>query len=185
MRHLTCSAWILASLGLVAPAMAGEAEGPPAEKVEEPATPAEPLAENTCPACPVFPACPTCPPPITVPIESKSHPYYVTDWTRLAELSKEDDRVFSLVDTHAKRLDSAYLIGGIGTTLGGGVAILSVLSRLTSDHWTNATTWGTVGGLSATAFSILMAWTIAPNRDDFYTALNTWNLRHPDRLLAP
>ena len=153
-----------------------------AEEVSSPTLPTNPETPK-CAACSVCPACPAPPTPIEKKVNP--HPFYVTDWQRLAELTKDDNRVFPLADAYAKKLDNAYIIGGIGITLGGGVAFLSALSRLTNDHWTTKTQWGMACGLSATAFSALIAWTIAPNRDDLYTVINTWNMRNPIHPLAP
>jgi hypothetical protein len=184
MRQFPGFAGLLVGLHLACPAWAGEAPLPPGVG-EKPTPPVEAPAEAAppVPACPVIPACPACPSPM--PLATKPQPLYVTDWGRLAALTQEDRRVFSLADAHAQRLDHAYLAGGIGVTLGAGAGLLGLFGRLTDDHWTTASTWGTLGGVSTAVLSALIAWTIAPKRDDFYTVVNAWNLRHPDRPLAP
>jgi hypothetical protein len=174
---MRCLAVFCLVYGITLPAWA---EGVPAP------TPPNESEIVKCAACVPCPTCPTCP-PATAPGEKKvnPHPFYVTDWQRLAELTKDDNRVFPLADAYAKKLDNAYIVGGIGITLGAGVAFLSTLSRLTNDHWTTPTQWGLAGGLSAAVLATLMGWTMAPSRDDLYTVINTWNLRNPAHLLAP
>ena len=39
--------------------------------------------------------------------------------------------------------------------------------------------------LGLTAVSLLITWAMDPDRDDFYTLINHWNLRHPRQILAP
>jgi len=170
MRHLAVCFLVC---GIALPVFA-EGEGVPTQPNDPGA------AYKPCPTCPTCPA-----PPATVEKQVLPHPFYVTDWQRLAELTREDNRVFPLADAYAKKLDNAYIVSGIGITLGGGVALLNTLSRLMNDHWTTNTKWGLAGGLSATVLSALMGWTMAPSHDDFYTVVNTWNMRNPTHLLAP
>lgn len=112
-------------------------------------------------------------------------PAYVVDWDRLASLTELDFRVGPKAEFWARRNQVARWIAASGIILGGGAAALGTIDRLTHDSWTDSSKWSIAGGLTLTAFSVFAAWAFAPDRDDLITTINEWNLRHPDRPLAP
>jgi hypothetical protein len=112
-------------------------------------------------------------------------PVYVADWARLAELTRSDSLIFTQVDAHASRRETARHVATVGAALGVAVALLGAFRGLFDDGWTHANKGTVVVGSGLTAVSLLTAWTINPDRDDFLTLINHWNLRHPDLVIAP
>jgi len=114
---------------------------------------------------------------------SKS-PLYVEDWGRLTDLTQSDPLVSARAEFWRDRQNtSRWLLAGV--ILGGGAATLATFNRLSTESWTDTNKWMLAGGLSAAALSMLTYWAFAPDRDDLLTVINHWNLRHPDRTLAP
>jgi hypothetical protein len=56
---------------------------------------------------------------------------------------------------------------------------------LTNDSLSTANKWEFGGGAVVLVTSVLAWWLMSPDRDDFLTVINHWNLRHHDRPLAP
>jgi hypothetical protein len=112
-------------------------------------------------------------------------PVYVSDWDRLASLTEPDFVVGAKAAFWAKRGQAARWIAAAGIVFGGGAATLGTFDRLTHTSWTDSSKWSVAGGLTAVAFSLFVAWAFGPDRDDMMTVINQWNLRHPDRPLAP
>jgi hypothetical protein len=111
-------------------------------------------------------------------------PLYVEDWGRLADLTREDPRVFQQADFwRIRRENTRWLVAGI--VAGSGVATLATAHRLQTGEWSDRNKWMLVGGLTTALVSTLAYWAFSPDRDDLLTVLNHWNLRHPDRPLAP
>jgi hypothetical protein len=128
-----------------------------------------------------------CVPIAATPVEARPvrPPIYVENWDRLAELTRSDRVVSGQVDSWvARRSYVGWELGAV-SLMGEGVAAFGVFDRLATDHWTNATKWSVAGGLSVAIVSLAVAWAISPDRDDFLTVINQWNLRHPDQPLAP
>ena len=126
-------------------------------------------------------------PAATTPVEAKAVrlPTYVENWDSLAELTRSDRVVFPQVDFWISRRSYAFWELGSVSLLGGGVAAFGLFDRLANDHWTNMTKWSVAGGLSVAIVSLVVAWAISPDRNDFLNVINQWNLRHPDQPLAP
>lgn len=122
-------------------------------------------------------ACPSC--PASLP------PVYVADWARLAALTQSDSQIFGEVDSFAGRHDVVRNITVAGVVLGGIAAVIGGFHAVSADEWTKFDKWSVAGGLSLTAVSAFLAWAMEPDRDDFYTLINQWNLRHPQQVLAP
>lgn len=112
-------------------------------------------------------------------------PVYIEDWGRLAELTQADPQIFEKAEFWAKQHDNARVVLASGIILGGGAIALGTVDRLTSDQWTETTKWSVAGGVGAIVLSLFTAWAFSPDRDDLLTVINHWNLRHPDRPLAP
>jgi len=112
-------------------------------------------------------------------------PVYIKEWWRLAAITQSDPLVFPQADFWATRENHVRGILYCGLLLGGGLAAAATYARLATDHWTDMTKWSVVGGASVAALSLITAWVFSPDRDDLLTVINQWNLRHPDRPLAP
>lgn len=122
-------------------------------------------------------ACPSCPQALP--------PVYVADWARLAALTQSDSQIFGEVDGFAGRHDVVRNITVAGVVLGGIATMVGGFHAVSADEWTKFDKWSVAGGLSLTAVSLFLAWAMEPDRDDFYTLINQWNLRHPQQVLAP
>ena len=72
-----------------------------------------------------------------------------------------------------------------GLLIGGGLILAGTLDRLSNDCWTDGSKWTVFSGVSVAAVTLLISWALAPERDDLLTVINHWNLRHPERPLAP
>jgi len=112
-------------------------------------------------------------------------PVYIEDWGRLAALTQSDSLISPRAEFWARRREQANWVLGAGLILGGGAAALGTLDRLTTDAWSNTSKWSIAGGVGAALVSFLAYLAYSPDQDDLLTILNQWNLRHPDRLLAP
>ena len=112
-------------------------------------------------------------------------PTYVADWDHLAELTRSDPAVFARADHWAYRREHAIWSLGSVALLSGGVAVAGTFVRLDTDHWTKTTKWSVAGGLTVAVVSFLTAWAISTDRSDLESVITQWNLRHPDRPLAP
>jgi hypothetical protein len=176
---LRCSlAWIALSLILSTlipstPARADDATLAPPTEVATP-TSNEPAKKVVPPTSTAAPNCPLAPAPV-----------YIEDWARLAALTESDSVVFPKAEFWATRREQANWVLGIGLILGGGAAVLGTVDRLSTGAWSNTSKWTTAGGVGVALVSLLLNWAFAPDRDDFVTIINQWNLRHPDRRLAP
>lgn len=122
-------------------------------------------------------ACPSC--------AGSLPPVYVADWARLAALTQSDSQIFTEVDGFAQRHDVVRNITVAGVVLGGIATMVGGFHAVSADEWTKFDKWSVAGGLSLTAVSLFIAWAMEPDRDDFYTLINQWNLRHPQQVLAP
>ena len=112
-------------------------------------------------------------------------PVYVADWGRLADLTRADALVYSHAEFWAARRQSADWVLALGVAVGGGVAVLGTINWLIEDEWSKNNKRVTVGGAAVAAIALFANWTFAPDRDDLATVINQWNIRHPDRVLAP
>ena len=111
-------------------------------------------------------------------------PLFVEDWGRLAHVTQPDRVVFEKADFWRDRqASSRWLLAG--AILGGGAAGLATVDRLGNGTWTDTNKWGLAGGVALAAVSALAYLAFSPDRDDRLTVINQWNLRHPDRPLAP
>ncbi len=171
---------IVPNLSSASPARADEAAAESSTEVVKPehAEASDKPAEKVVPANPVAPA--------VAPICPLAHsPVYVADWGRLAALTQSDATVFERAELWAKQREQTDWMLAAGLFLGGGAAVLGTVNRLGNESWTSTTKWGVAGGAGVALVSLLAALAFSPDRDDFYTVINQWNLRHPDRLLAP
>jgi hypothetical protein len=101
---------------------------------------------------------------------------------RLAALTEADGVVFPKAEFWARRREQADWVLGTGLILGGGAAVLGTMDwLLTGDSHTNK--WSTAAGVALV--SLFTNWAFAPDWDDLLTVINQWNLRHPDRPMAP
>jgi hypothetical protein len=112
-------------------------------------------------------------------------PVYVADWARLAALTQSDALVFQQVDGLAQRHDLVRQLSVSGNLLGGLGVVLGASHALLNDGWSGFDKWSVGGGLGLVAVSLFVAWAFEPDRDDFFTLINQWNLRHPQQALAP
>jgi hypothetical protein len=145
-----------------------------AEKPAEPAVQEKPAAKAGHRADAPSPACPK---PVL--------PVYIADWGRLAELTGSDPEIAPKSKFWAKRHEDTMTIFAAGTIVGTGALLLGTVDRLTSDGWTKTGKWEVVGGAGGVLFTLFLSWLFDPDHDDFLTVVNHWNLRHPDRPLAP
>jgi hypothetical protein len=149
------------------------------------------LADEPAAAIPADVATPAAAPTVAAPSSVAPSctpvyaPVYIEDWGRLAALTQSDPLVFSKAEFWAKRREQANWVLGTGLILGGGAAALGTLDRLTTDAWSNTSKWSIAGGVGAALVSFLAYLAYSPDGDDLLTVINQWNLRHPDRLLAP
>jgi len=150
------------------------AEPPKAEATVAPT--ARPPAKATVPSKPAVVACKCAPAP---------SPVYVEDWGRLADLTRSDPLMLEQAEFWRDRRDTARWVLGTGLVLGGGAAALGTLDHLTNDGWSTASKWSVAGGVGVAVVSVFLHWAFSPDRDDLLTAINHWNIRHPDLLLAP
>jgi len=141
------------------------------------AKPAPSEAANPSPKPTVKLACPSCPAP--------RPPVYVADWARLAALTQSDSLIFPQVDGSAQRHDLVHTLTVGGVVLGGIAAMTGGFHAVSADEWSKFDKWSVVGGVSLTAVSVFIAWAMEPDRDDFLTLINHWNLRHPQQVLSP
>lgn len=184
MRHRLLPALAALAFTLTAPLAAAQDPSP---------TGAQPPAAETAPEPAVAPAkapAPAAKAPDAVArtmscaCQPEPLPLYVEDWGRLANLTREDSRVFGHADFWRTRQESTrWLVAGI--VIGGGVSALATADRLGAGEWSDRNKWMLVGGLTTALVSTLAYWAFSPDRDDLLTVLNQWNLRHPDRPLAP
>jgi hypothetical protein len=126
-------------------------------------------------------------PPKTVapPKKPAPCPVYVSDPERLAALTASDPVVFEKADSLALRENDRRLLVPSGLLIGGGLILAGTLDRLSNDRWTDGSKWTVFSGVSVAAVTLLISWALAPERDDLLTVINHWNLRHPERPLAP
>ena len=148
--------------------VAARALDKPSDKKAEMATPIIAAPPSIAPSCtPVY------------------APVYIEDWGRLAALTQTDPLVLSKAEFWARRREQANWVLGTGLILGGGAVALGSMDWLTTGELSRTVKWSMVGGLGLALVSFLADWAFAPDRDDLLTVINQWNLRHPDRLLAP
>jgi len=148
--------------------VAAPATDKPIDKKAEPAASAVAVPSRVAPACtPVY------------------APVYIEDWGRLAALTHADALVSPKAEFWAKRREQANWVLGTGLILGGGAVALGSMDWLTTGELSRTVKWSMVGGVAVALVSILADLAFAPDRDDLLTLINQWNLRHPDRLLAP
>lgn len=145
--------------------------GTPAAKPETKAS-ETPVARVKAPA-PVA----ACPPPKAV--------VFVSDWERLAELTRSDSLIYERADSLAQRNQTVRDVSVGGVVLGGGIALLAGVHALSNDHWSRFDNGALTVGIGVGALSLFISWLSDHNRDDFYTLINQWNLRHPEQRLAP
>lgn len=151
------------------PAVEPEAAKPAPETAKPaPTEVAKPAAKLVCPACP-----------------ASLSPVYVADWARLAALTQSDSQIFPEVEGFAQRHDVVRNITVAGVVLGGIATMVGGFHAVSADEWTRFDQSSVAGGLALTAVSLFIAWAMEPDRDDFYTLINQWNLRHPQQVLAP
>jgi hypothetical protein len=125
------------------------------------------------------------PPVTTVACTQPKPPVYVADWVRLAELSRSDSLILDQVDVYASRHETARHVAIVGSAVGVAVALVGTLRGLFGNGWTDGNKGTLLGGGGLTVVSLLAGWAINPDRDDFLTLINHWNLRHPDLVMAP
>jgi hypothetical protein len=179
---------ILAALfGYARPSVAQEAAAdaaspPPAESMEKqqekPLPPEKPAEKPVAVANPA-------PAKVVASCPKARIPVYIEDWGRLAELTASDPEVGTISRFWADRHHGTATVHAAGTIIGTGAIFFGTISRLTTDSWTEANKWEIAGGAGLVLVSALTSWLFSPNRDDFLTVINHWNLRHPDRPLAP
>lgn len=162
------------SLGLLTAVEAKRAQA------DEPAT-ALPADVATPAAAPTVAA----PPSVASSCPPAYAPVYIEDWGRLAALTQSDPLIYPRAEFWARRREQSNWVLGAGLIVGGGAAALGTLNRLTTDAWSNTSKWSIVGGVGAALVSFLAYLAYSPDQDDLLTILNQWNLRHPDRRLAP
>lgn len=177
-------AFVLGASGRLAFAATDTAPQVPEPSAEKPAAesevakPAEETPKAVAAARPgpklTFPSCAEPLPPV-----------FVADWARLAALTQADAQIFHEVDGFAQRHDVVRNVMVAGVVLGGIAAMIGGFHAVSADGWTEFDKWSVAGGLSLTAVSLFIAWAMEPDRDDFYTLINQWNLRHPQQVLAP
>jgi hypothetical protein len=109
---------------------------------------------------------------------------YIEDWGRLAALTQSDSLISPRAEFWARRREQANWVLGAGLILGGGAFALGTVDGLVTGEWSRPAKWQTAG-VGAALVSFLAYLAFSPDRDDLLTILNQWNLRHPDRLLAP
>jgi hypothetical protein len=178
MRRFLCWPFLLIALALPTTASADEAATDVPAKVPEAGV--EKNAERTGPV--TSPVATTFAKAKTRPAQL---PIYVEDWFSLAEQTQSDPVIFAQADHLFTRRNRAVWNLGVLGVLGGGVATVGTFERLSTNHWTDATKWSVAGGLSVAILSFLTAWVVYPDRADFLSLINEWNLRHLDRPLAP
>jgi len=163
MRNLGCLLLLIVIPITIRPARADEPAAPP------------PRAEAPPPATPAKPSV------------SPPHPVvlYIQDWAHLAEVTRSDEQIFSRADDLTDRESGSRQIAVVGFLLGGSLATVATVSRLSTDHWTDFTKWGLAAGVSGAAVGWAIAWLVAPSHSDLVSVVNEWNQRHPDRPLAP
>lgn len=163
---------LLLFLAAAPPARADEAVVASPAEVAKPAN-EQPAERVTSPAATAAPVCEPAHPPV-----------YIEDWGRLAALTQSDALVTSKADFWARRREQANWVLGTGLILGGGAAGLGTVDGLISSEWSRPAKWQIAGvGLALVSFLAYLAY--SPDRDDLLTVINQWNLRHPDRQLAP
>jgi len=159
---------------------------PPAqteEKSEQPVPTEKPAATPVAVANPTPAVAPVSCPKLSCP--KARIPVYIVDWGRLAELTASDEEVAPISKFWADRHDGTSRIQAAGTIIGTGSILFGTVNRLTTDSWTDMNKWTIAGGAAVLLVSALTSYLFAPDRDDFLTVINHWNLRHPDRPLAP
>jgi hypothetical protein len=149
---------------------------------EIPATPSKPVAEKSAKKISTIPSTPATVPPICTPAKL---PVYIEDWGRLSQLTQSDFEIFSKVEFWADRKRTTTSVSGGGLLLGVGLSTLGIAARLDSGHWTKTSKELVAGGVAVVLVSVFVNWAFSPDRDDLLTVMNHWNLRHPDRPLAP
>jgi hypothetical protein len=112
-------------------------------------------------------------------------PVFVVDWGHLAELTKSDPDVLAVAENGEKRARGASLLAHGGVGVGLAVTFVGFLRHVQTGQWSKATELTFAGGLVMAALSALAAWNYAPDHGDLADAVNLWNLRHPDKPLAP
>jgi hypothetical protein len=112
-------------------------------------------------------------------------PVFVVDWGHLAGLTKSDPDVLAVAENGEKRARGASLLGHGGVGVGLAVTFVGFLRHVQTGQWSKGTELTFAGGLVMAALSALAAWNYAPDHGDLADAVNLWNLRHPDRPLAP
>jgi hypothetical protein len=112
-------------------------------------------------------------------------PVYVADWARLAELTQSDSLIFPQADTYASRHEVVRHISRAGLVLGAASIAIGTFRRLSDEEWTNTSKWAVGTGIGLAVVTLFASWAIDPDRDDFLTLINHWNLRHPDLVMAP
>jgi hypothetical protein len=175
MHHFRISAMVagLAAVTVPAPASLCLAATP---AVDSPASTKDQVDDSPPPSKPI--------PTLSCQCALPKAPIYVEDWDRLADLTQFDPLVSAKASFWRERQNaSRWLLGGV--ILGGGAAALATFDRLGTGVWTDTNKWMLAGGLSTAVLSMLGYWAFAPDRDDRLTVINHWNLRHPDRTLAP
>ena len=147
---------------------------PRSARADEPAAP-PPRVEAPLPTTPAKPSV------------SPPHPVilYIQDWGHLAEVTRSDEQIFSRVADLTDRESASRQIAVVAFLVGGSVATVATVSRLSTDHWTDSTKWSVAAGVSGAIVGWAIAWLVAPAHSDLVSVVNEWNQRHPDRPLAP
>ena len=130
----------------------------------------------------------SCPAPVVVELPKKSaaRPVFVSDWGRLAALTESDPAVAAKANSLASRQEHIRWFRATGIMAAIGLVGGGIMGRLAvTDHWTNNEEWAVFAGASVAAVTLLLSWALSPERDDLLTVINHWNLRHPERPLAP
>jgi hypothetical protein len=112
-------------------------------------------------------------------------PIFVADYGHLAELTRSDPEIFERAQLMERRQSGASLIAHLGIGMGVGMFGLLMIDRVASGEWRKGPEWAAIGGAIVAVVSALIAWNYAPDRGDMVDAVNLWNLRHPDKPLAP
>jgi len=149
---------------------------------EIPATPPKPVAEKSGEKISTIPITPATVPPICAPAKL---PVYIGDWQRLAELTQSDPVIFSKAEFWASRKKSTDWAFAGGMMLGVSAVAVGSIADLDAGFWSDSSKRLAAGGFAVMLVSVFVNWAFSPDRDDLLTIINHWNLRHPDRPLAP
>ncbi len=171
--------------------------GSSAESPQTPAADEPPRAPAAAPAPTQHGGAPASEPPQPVPAAMASPrplrpicpvhlaPVYVASWPRLEALTQSDALIFPQVESLARRQDAARTLAVGGVAVGGIATLVGTFHALGQDSWSRFDKWSVASGGILAATTLFLAWAIEPDRDELYTLINQWNLRHPQQELAP